>query len=386
MKKEKRKGAYRRLTQEEFIERAKANQKVELDYSKVVYTTQHEKYEVTCLKHNITYFQKGQALILGRSGCRLCKREEKSERLSHSLADFIKTYSDRYPNHKFDFSKAVYVNSTTNMTVVCELGHNFSIRPSNLMSGKGCPKCFNVANGHYEEICNESYIEKFRKVHGDRYDYSLYEHNGSKENSKFICKRHGLFLQTTGNHLAGKGCGSCANEMRSKNQRFTKDRFIELATDIHGNTYDYSKVEYVNSQTKVVIGCSVHGYFEQVPNSHLQGCGCPSCKRAGFSPNNPATFYIMKVSDSVIKFGITSDVNRRLYHIQRKTDLKIELLYSTEFNKGSSARALENEIKGLVETSVVCASLLPDGHTETTYISNYDKMLSLIETYKDQLS
>lgn len=53
--------------------------------------------------------------------------------------------------------------------------------------------------------------------------------------------------------------------------------FIEKAKEIHGDKYDYSKVKYINSKTKVCIICPEHGEFWQVANSHLRGHGCLSC-------------------------------------------------------------------------------------------------------------
>ena len=58
----------------------------------------------------------------------------------------------------------------------------------------------------------------------------------------------------------------------------TTEQFIEKAKQIHGNKYDYSKVNYVSSNTKVCIICPEHGEFWQTPNSHLNGNGCSSCK------------------------------------------------------------------------------------------------------------
>ena len=53
--------------------------------------------------------------------------------------------------------------------------------------------------------------------------------------------------------------------------------FIEKAYLIHGDKYDYSKVNYINSVTKVCIICPKHGEFWQTPANHLQGHGCPKC-------------------------------------------------------------------------------------------------------------
>ena len=60
-------------------------------------------------------------------------------------------------------------------------------------------------------------------------------------------------------------------------EKYTKEKFIEKAKEVHGNKYDYSKVNYVNSSTKVCIICPEHGEFWQTPNSHLNGSGCPEC-------------------------------------------------------------------------------------------------------------
>ena len=53
--------------------------------------------------------------------------------------------------------------------------------------------------------------------------------------------------------------------------------FIERAKAVHGDKYDYSKVEYINMHHKVLIICPVHGLFEQLPQPHLKGQGCPEC-------------------------------------------------------------------------------------------------------------
>ena len=60
-------------------------------------------------------------------------------------------------------------------------------------------------------------------------------------------------------------------------KNLTCEDFKERATKIHGNRYDYSKVDYVNSGTKVCVICPIHGDFYQKANDHLRGCGCKKC-------------------------------------------------------------------------------------------------------------
>lgn len=60
-------------------------------------------------------------------------------------------------------------------------------------------------------------------------------------------------------------------------KKLTTDEFIRKAKEVHGDKYDYSKVEYINAKTKVLIICSIHGEFWQTPSNHLKGHKCDKC-------------------------------------------------------------------------------------------------------------
>lgn len=62
-------------------------------------------------------------------------------------------------------------------------------------------------------------------------------------------------------------------------RKLTNEEFIAKARLIHRDKYDYSLTNYVDNRTKVIIICPVHGEFEQSPNDHLNGAGCPHCAR-----------------------------------------------------------------------------------------------------------
>ena len=115
------------------------------------------------------------------------------------------------------------------------------------------------------------FIADARKVHGDKYDYSKSEYRGSDSKVCVICPKHGEFWPTANNHIRGSGCPQCVG------RTVTKERFIEKAREVHGDKYDYSKVEYVNSTTPVTIICPKHGEFLLTPTSHLCGNGCSEC-------------------------------------------------------------------------------------------------------------
>ena len=81
------------------------------------------------------------------------------------------------------------------------------------------------------------------------------------------------------NHLRGEGCISCWEEKKATLYNLTLEEFIKRANEVHGiGRYDYSKVNYINMNTNVIITCPKHGDFPQTPLNHLQGCGCKKCK------------------------------------------------------------------------------------------------------------
>ncbi len=122
------------------------------------------------------------------------------------------------------------------------------------------------------------FIDKARKVHGDKYDYSKINYVSSTEKINIICSKHGIFSQRASNHLLGCGCRKC-NLKLPINPKITTCDFIEKAKTIHGDKYDYSLVEYINSHTKIKIRCNNNHIFDQTPGSHLNGNGCHVCSR-----------------------------------------------------------------------------------------------------------
>lgn len=123
----------------------------------------------------------------------------------------------------------------------------------------------------------EQFIEDAVKVHGCKYDYSKTKYNKSSEKVCIVCPKHGEFWQEANSHLQGRGCPKCGNNNISEHLKSNTNNFIRQSNKIHSNKYDYSKVKYINSHTKVCIICPIHGEFWQRPNDHLRGCGCPIC-------------------------------------------------------------------------------------------------------------
>lgn len=116
------------------------------------------------------------------------------------------------------------------------------------------------------------FIEQIKLLHGDKYDYRLVDYTGKDNKVKIICSEHGIFEQSPHNHLKGHNCPSCAGR-----GKLNKDNVIKVFITKHNNKYDYSLTVYINEKTKIKIICPYHSVFEQTPNHHKQGDGCPKC-------------------------------------------------------------------------------------------------------------
>ncbi len=115
--------------------------------------------------------------------------------------------------------------------------------------------------------------KKARSIHGNKYGYSKVVYAGAHCKVIIICPIHGEFSQRPTNHIdQGNGCPSCGGSLKKTTQQFT-----DQAKNIHHDKYDYSLSIYVSAFTKITIVCPIHGPFEQTPDNHLHGQGCPGC-------------------------------------------------------------------------------------------------------------
>lgn len=177
-----------------------------------------------------------------------------------------------------------------------------------------------------QEVKNLWYITKFKKVHGNIYDYSQVVYQTTTLPVKVICSIHGVFHQSPNNHLSGSGCPKCRNNKKSL------ENCIQDFKAIHGNKYDYSSVKYLSSTSKVEIICNIHGSFYQEPGVHIKGHGCPNCQ------STSTHLYLMYCNTTFLtKIGITNNVDRRL------KDLKGSLTLIRAF-KLDNPRKVESEL------------------------------------------
>ena len=190
--------------------------------------------------------------------------------------NFIEKAQKIYGN-KYNYSKVIYEHSQKNVIIICAIHGEFNQRPNNHLFNHGCKKCGIIHKSNERKSNTNIWIEKAKSIHGNKYNYSKSIYTHSENKVKIICSKHGEFEQLASNHLRGANCHKCGKINMTNKTKDSIESFVLKSIKIHGNKYDYSKVEYKHSQEKVKIICPDHGEFEQIPNSHLRGCGCSMC-------------------------------------------------------------------------------------------------------------
>lgn len=265
--------------------------------------------------------------------------------------------------------------------VVCRDHGVFTQIAYNHIIGRGCNICAIKKRAEKLLYTQDMFLYRCAEKHGSRYDYSKtkYVRNGNK--LIVTCKKHGDFLITPNDHLNGRGCNLCGRESTKFAVSDTLESFLDKAYRLHGDRYSYEKVEYVESSTPVKILCKVHGEFLQKPVHHLRGCHCPACATGGYNRGKSGTFYIIKVNDSTIKFGITHNINRRIKDLSFGTEYELELLHIFDFLDGNIPFAIEREIKSTLTCGVIDKENMYFGYTETTNLDNLPKILEIVQKH-----
>lgn len=252
-------GGSEQSTTEEFISKSNVIHGGKYNYDKVVYLKNKSRVVITCMQHG-DFEQTPNSHLYGQ-GCPKCAGNKKT-----TQEEFL-AKSEAIHGNEYRYDKVEYVNTDTKVFITCLKHGDFTQSPYRHLQGAGCPKC-----GGTEKLTTEEFIVKSNAIHGGKYNYDKAVYLNSKTKVMITCKNHGDFMQAPVSHMSGKGCLKCSGKEKS-----TTEEFISKSNAIHGGKYNYDKVEYFSNKAKVVIACLEHGDFEQTPNAHLNGVGCPKC-------------------------------------------------------------------------------------------------------------
>lgn len=289
-----------KLTQEQYIAKARAKWGDAYDYSESVYLAGLKPITIRCIKHN-HYFtvQAGNHIskLLKSGGCPLCGQESLAEyrRKKHEEAlmkaeqkkkiykprltnkeRFLKKARAMYPD--YDFSRVEYKDRETHIVVVCPVHGEFKIRPRTLLIGEkgqkphGCWKCNNLIPPYEKELTLDTFKNRMHELYGDKYTFIWSDYKNKQSMIRFTCKEHGEQRRSVTGLLDGKGCAYC-------NGKFYPPDWIKNARAVHGEKYEYDESRPPQRATDIIrYKCPAHGWQETRYDCHVQqGHGCALC-------------------------------------------------------------------------------------------------------------
>lgn len=277
-------------TTEAFIKKAKTIHGDVYDYSECFYVNNSTKVTIICKipDHGEFHILPSNHTRIKATGCPKCSKEFQASQFRSTTPDFI-IKAKAIHGDMYNYERVDYKGAFEPVDIICQKHGSFMQQPTSHLGGAGCNKC---AAEKTSERCLkpvEDFIKSSRELHGDKFDYSAVDYQGSWKPVKIHCPDHGWFEQAPVNHLnSTHGCSKCAVvNKKSQPKRIkiispetmlkNRDDFIKQAREVHGDKYGYSNVNFRFKRNKVKIICPIHGEFEQTPTSHLRGSRCNQC-------------------------------------------------------------------------------------------------------------
>ena len=297
------------MTKEEFIKKAREihgdkYKYVDLPDEFPIYNT---NIKIVCIKHG-EFIQNARMHLRG-SGCKKCGFIGRNHK-KLSYEEFVNRAKEIYCN-KYDYSKVDLEHRDKNgkVCIICPEHGEFWVKPERHIfkkSPRACKKCGYEKLSELFKTNIQDFVEKAKKVHGEKYDYSKFIYINNKIKSIIICPEHGEFEMSPEAHISQKqGCPKCGIEKTKEALRNDVSYFIEKANVIHKNKYSYDKFIYVNNKTKGIVTCPVHGDFYVSPMNHIGNkSGCPKC-------SYPISRWENEVCDFLKEIGIEYEQSNR---------------------------------------------------------------------------
>jgi hypothetical protein len=147
-------------TQDEYIEEVKLkNPNIEVIGE---YVDARTKILHKCLTHNVIWNASPTNILKG-CGCHECLKEKIGSKNGVSHNEYLAKLLNINPNV---VALEEYINTETKIKHKCQIcGHEWKVKPGNILAGKGCPKC-NESHGeknisNYLNMNNITYIPQY---------------------------------------------------------------------------------------------------------------------------------------------------------------------------------------------------------------------------------
>lgn len=252
-----------KLTINDFLERAKEIHGNKYDYSKVSFNNIMEKVCIICPIHG-EFWQSPNDHLNCKRKCPQCAHRSYKK----TTDEFIEEATKKFGN-KYDYSKVVYERKDKPVCIICPIHGEFWQSPKvHLRSVDGCPKCTNEKNGLNKRISKEEFIEKAKKIHGDKYDYSKVKYVGTEKEICIICPIHGEFYQRPHNHIGQKqGCPYCTtSHLENEISLLLKNNNINFIQEKKFDWLKYKRylfLDFYLPEKNIAIECHGEQHFNR---------------------------------------------------------------------------------------------------------------------------
>jgi len=201
-----------RLTQEEFLKRAKEIHGEKYNYDEFIYKTAIIKGKIKCITCNIIFEQDAHHHIaIKKTGCPKCGVRKVTDMTRKTVEQFIEEAKEIHGD-KYKYDKVNYKNTNTYIEIYCNKCQIlFQQTPASHIRGNGCNNCSCIETGLKLRLTHEDFLEKAIAVHGDKYDYSKTIYVKGTDKINIFCKKCKTEFQIRPNdHINGRnGCSRC---------------------------------------------------------------------------------------------------------------------------------------------------------------------------------
>jgi len=318
-----------------FIEKASSVHKGKYDYSRVIYTKIVCPVEIICPEHG-SFWQKPVYHLQGK-GCSKCGKDKAKDKHPLLSQEDFEQRARLIHGNKYSYGR--YNGWSNPIEIRCPEHGLFKQSPGSHLNGRGCRECGKKTMGQRKWTA-QKFLDRANEVHKNKYVYDLSTFEALRSYITITCPEHGNFRQMAKLHISKRdtqGCPKCGQILCDEKRRTPVEEIIRQAVAIHGNKYDYSKIQYTAMSKPVEIICPKHGSFWQTMISHIYNkCGCPSCTRYSSKGEDEVANWIESLGFSVVRHNRSILGGRELdiYIPDRNIAIEYNGLYmhSTAFN------------------------------------------------------
>ena len=228
----------RKLSQDEYINKAIKIHGDIYDYSKTIYIGIKEDITFKCKKHGYKKVSADKHLHQ-KQGCKECSNEKLSKLNTYTNEEFIELANNKH-NGKYQYDSVVYKGTNIKVSITCKEHGDFPQTPHKHLIGDGCPDCAGNKRKN-----TKKFIRDANKVHDNLYNYDKTMYINAQEELTITCVYHGDFFQTAHNHLRGTGCPDCYGKKEYRVYKYiSKKTNVERQYKIKNKFYDFFLIDF----------------------------------------------------------------------------------------------------------------------------------------------